>query len=255
MESLAIHPSEETVRIAVVLPVYNTRHYLRECLESLRLQNHQNFVVFAVNDGSTDGSDKILNDFSNRDPRFRIFHKLNGGVSSARNLALDAIEAENTFHVITFCDSDDIAKPNYLSLYAHGYKKYRAHCIAVGYRQFNKKGLITENYKFHKPIEIYQEDIYDFAFSIGNFSKVKSPASSSFLNNIAFDAKKIKGIRFDVSMITGEDQAFKIQALANCKKVVAFSDIGFLYRIRKSSLSHNVKSNPSDDFTIYKKNG
>ena len=82
---------QRTAKVAVVLPVYNTARYLRECLDSILAQSYKNFVVFAVDDGSTDTSGQILNEYTAKDQRIVTFHKKNGGVSSARNVALDAI--------------------------------------------------------------------------------------------------------------------------------------------------------------------
>lgn len=87
---------QRTAKVAVVLPVYNTARYLRECLDSILAQSYKNFVVFAVDDGSTDTSGQILNEYTAKDQRIVTFHKKNGGVSSARNVALDAIENEGS---------------------------------------------------------------------------------------------------------------------------------------------------------------
>ena len=101
---------QRTAKVAVVLPVYNTARYLRECLDSILAQSYKNFVVFAVDDGSTDTSGQILNEYTAKDQRIVTFHKKNGGVSSARNVALDAIENEGSFDYIAFVDSDDLVK-------------------------------------------------------------------------------------------------------------------------------------------------
>lgn len=108
---------QRTTKVAVVLPVYNTARYLRECLDSILAQSHKNFVVFAVDDGSTDTSGQILDEYAAKDQRIVTFHKKNGGVSSARNVALDAIENEGSFDYIAFVDSDDLVKENFLELY------------------------------------------------------------------------------------------------------------------------------------------
>ena len=66
---------QRTAKVAVVLPVYNTARYLRECLDSILAQSYKNFVVFAVDDGSTDTSGQILNEYTAKDQRIVTFHK------------------------------------------------------------------------------------------------------------------------------------------------------------------------------------
>ena len=89
--------------ISVIVPVYNTEQYLTRCLESILLQTYKGFECIIVDDGSTDRSLSICKDYEKRDPRFRVFHKNNGGVSSARNYGLR--NAKGGF--IYFVDSDD----------------------------------------------------------------------------------------------------------------------------------------------------
>lgn len=90
--------------ISIIIPVYNGEKYLSQCLDSIAAQTYTNFECLIVNDGSRDGSAAILDGYAARDGRFKVFHKENGGVSSARNLALAKAAGE----WITFVDADDI---------------------------------------------------------------------------------------------------------------------------------------------------
>ena len=89
---------------SIIVPVYNVAPYLRECLDSVLAQTFTDWECLCVDDGSTDDSGVILDEYAQKDPRFRVFHKPNGGVSSARNLALDNAKGE----WIWFVDGDDI---------------------------------------------------------------------------------------------------------------------------------------------------
>lgn len=91
-------------RLSVIIPIYNVEKFLRECLDSLIAQTFKNWEAILVDDGSTDSSGAICDEYAFRDARFRVFHKANGGQSSARNLALDNVRGE----YIGFVDSDDI---------------------------------------------------------------------------------------------------------------------------------------------------
>lgn len=75
--------------ISIIVPIYNTEKYLRQCLDSIINQTYTNFEVLLVNDGSTDSSGMICQEYVENDSRFRYFEKENGGVSSARNLGLE----------------------------------------------------------------------------------------------------------------------------------------------------------------------
>ena len=74
--------------ISIIVPIYNVEKYLRQCLDSILNQTYQNFECIMVNDGSTDNSKQIVEEFL-LDSRFRYFEKENGGVSSARNLGIE----------------------------------------------------------------------------------------------------------------------------------------------------------------------
>ena len=89
--------------LSIVVPVYNVEQYLTKCLDSILAQTLTDFEVIAVDDGSPDSCGKILDEYAEKDNRIRVIHKKNGGVSSARNEALDIARGE----YIGFVDSDD----------------------------------------------------------------------------------------------------------------------------------------------------
>ena len=89
--------------ISIIIPVYNLRGKLERCINSVLQQTVINYELILVDDGSTDGSDKICDEFAGKDSRIKVFHKENAGVSSARNLGLDNAYGE----YITFVDGDD----------------------------------------------------------------------------------------------------------------------------------------------------
>lgn len=95
-------------RISVIIPVYNAEPYLRRCLDSVQGQTYENLEILLVNDGSTDGSRAVCDEYAARDSRIRVLHKENGGVSSARNAGLAAAAGE----WIGWVDSDDWIEPD-----------------------------------------------------------------------------------------------------------------------------------------------
>ena len=95
--------------ISVIVPVYKAEQSLQKCVDSIRNQSYTNLEIILVDDGSPDGSGALCDAFAQEDPRIRVFHKENGGQSSARNLGLDHM----TGAYVTFVDSDDWIEPEY----------------------------------------------------------------------------------------------------------------------------------------------
>lgn len=89
--------------VSIIVPVYNTRNYLKPCVDSIRAQTYTNLEVILVDDGSTDGCGKLCDAFALEDPRIQVTHQENSGVSSARNAGLDLARGA----YIYFVDSDD----------------------------------------------------------------------------------------------------------------------------------------------------
>lgn len=98
---------------SIIIPVYNVAPYLRECLDSVLAQTFTDWEAICVDDGSTDGSGAILDEYAAKDSRFRVFHQLNAGVSAARNKALDEAHGE----WFLFLDGDDILRLDGLELF------------------------------------------------------------------------------------------------------------------------------------------
>lgn len=106
---------EKNERISVIVPVYNIEQYLPACIESILAQTYTNLEIILVDDGATDNSGRICDEYAAKDSRIRVIHKPNGGVSSARNAGLDAA----TGSLIGFVDGDDTIAPEmYQTLYS-----------------------------------------------------------------------------------------------------------------------------------------
>ena len=97
--------------VSVIIPVYNVEPYLKEALDSVLDQSYQNLEIILIDDGSTDRSGKICDDYSETDDRIRVIHQENKGLSSARNKGLDLMHGE----LVAFLDPDDAYHPDYVS--------------------------------------------------------------------------------------------------------------------------------------------
>lgn len=98
---------DQNILISVIVPVYNVEAYLPRCVDSILAQTYKNLEIILVDDGTKDASDKICDEYAARDPRVKVIHKENGGLSSARNAGIDIAKGE----YFGFVDSDDWIEP------------------------------------------------------------------------------------------------------------------------------------------------
>lgn len=120
---------QEEKKITVIIPVYNVEDYVGRCIESVITQDYSNLEILLVDDGSKDNSGKICDEYAVKDSRIRVIHKENGGLSSARNIALEQMKGDYIF----FIDSDDYIYPGILSGLMSACIDYDADISCCGY--------------------------------------------------------------------------------------------------------------------------
>ena len=125
--------------ISLIVPVFNTEPYLEKCLRSLTEQTYRNIEIIAVNDGSTDGSARILEQFAAADPRIRIISTENRGLSAARNTGICAASGD----WLMFVDSDDFADAEYCAHALANVLKNNAEIGIVSYRKILPDGTVS----------------------------------------------------------------------------------------------------------------
>ena len=126
------------ILISVIVPVYNIEsEYLERCIGSICGQTYQNLDIILVDDGSTDGSGSICDRFATEDSRVRVFHKENGGSSSARNFGIQEAKGE----YIGFIDSDDYIEPDMYELLAGAVEKYNAPMAQISRDEIDETGM------------------------------------------------------------------------------------------------------------------
>lgn len=223
--------------IAVVFPVYNAADYLEEACRSLMRQRHSAFTVIAVNDGSKDDSGRILEAMAAEDPRFEVIHQENGGVSRARNAALDRIQALD-IPWVAFFDSDDRVRESYLSDYADALESTSADVAVCGWWPFDRHGALQEPQAPLRSgrLEGCGEVARQFFAPIWDQGQ-RQAQSSTFLNNRCFRSACLEAVRFDENLRSGEDQEFFLRVLPQLHAGVLIPSINHEYRLRASSLS------------------
>lgn len=188
-------------KISVIVPVYNAEKTLHKCIDSILGQSYKDWELLLIDDGSTDASATICDEYAQLDNRIRVFHKQNGGVSSARNIGLDNAEGE----WITFVDSDDYIVDAVLE----NILSFHEDIILFSFLIESKNGKIEENilknqFCTKENISVYlSENIIELIFRV--------PWSKFFKKKI------ISELRFDESIPIGEDTIFVLNYLSACK--------------------------------------
>lgn len=154
-------------KIYVIVPVYNVEKYLNRCVNSILCQTYQHFGVILVDDGSTDNSPKICDEFTERHEEIFTIHKCNGGQSDARNVGLDYVrdhcdDYDSTW--VTFIDSDDYIHPQYLQLLYESAYNARVNISCCAYMRtaeidpHNPNEKLSLNYETMVPEEFWCKD-------------------------------------------------------------------------------------------------
>lgn len=132
--------------ITVVVPVYNTEKYIRKCIESIVTQTYQLLDIILVNDGSVDNSGQICDEYAKKDARIRVIHKLNAGVSAARN---DGIKNAKGKYLV-FVDSDDYLEKEYCQKLYYAQLEYEGAFVFCGFRTINEKDKMGNLYIYRE---------------------------------------------------------------------------------------------------------
>ena len=202
------------MRASIIIPVYNTpEEKLRRCLDSIIVQSFVDFECIIVDDGSTDSSGDIIDEYSRFDARFKAIHKKNGGVSSARNYGLKIAKGE----WLVFVDSDDSLMPDHIASLME-VATDDVDIVMTGFR-FLHIGKITEHgYNSGRYIGI--KSIRRFLLET-EFLRFQVPWDRTYRNK--------KNLFFDEKLSLGEDRLFCYNYLLNCKGIATIDKITYIH--------------------------
>ncbi len=213
-------------KISVVIPVYNSEKYIEKCIKSLVNQTLKDIEIICVNDGSSDNSRKLLENFA--DSRIKIIDKKNGGQSSARNIGLDIAQGE----YIGFIDSDDWVDADYYEKLYNAAKKYDADIAMADFiRTGSKKHKIRLN--------LTEEKIYE---KIENKIKAANALKEGCIWNKIYKKEILSGLKFTEGMYF-EDGPFTIKALYASNKLVTVQGTYYYYFQNPSSTVKTMDKN------------
>ena len=226
-------------KISVIVPVYNAEKYLRRCIDSILNQTFTDFEVLLINDGSTDSSGVICDEYAKQDSRVRVFHKENGGVSSARQLGVDKAVGIYSIHI----DSDDWVELNMLdSLYGEVMKNEFDVLIFDLYRETNNS---TTYVKYHICSTSKESVLEDLLMRRNGGSCCNKLVRHSLYKNY--------NITFP-SLGFGEDWYVNVKQVLYSQNIGYFNKAFYHYRYNPSSIMNNLSKYDFDKrFSIIKR--
>ena len=239
---------KNNLKISVIMPVYNVEKYLRQALDSMVLQTYKNLEIICVNDGSTDGSAQILEEYAARDKRIRVITQKNQGLSTSRNHAYDIATGDYVY----FIDSDDFAALGLFEKFVSVVKKERR---IIDIFMFN--GLFYYEYVTPYGSTVGKTgSIQDWGdFSTSHFKDWRQHKHPLDLD-MAMWTKIYRKAFLDEHHIRSadgrvfQDKLFNAEAYLAAKNLYLVEDYMYIYRKQSSSILHTLKKNVFDCYAI-----
>ncbi len=225
------------MKFSIIIPVYNVAPYLRECLDSVLAQTFTDWEAICVDDGSTDASGAILDEYAAKDARFKVIHQPNAGVSAARNRALENAQGE----WIGFADPDDVLHREWLSNFKQLIDSQEVDIVHGGYTIWNGVHPLPEVDGGGGGIRLLAGDDARF-----KGAAIALKDGYAWLNVIR--RSLMEDLRFPNVRVL-EDCLFSSSAMLRAKSVAITDFPGYYYRVRPDSAVHKLPPgrNPVDD--------
>lgn len=232
--------------LSVIVPVYKTETYLPECVDSILNQTYEDFELILVDDGSPDRCGEICDAYAWKDPRVRVVHKKNGGVSSARNAGIDMARGK----YLTFIDSDDTVDSTFFAGAISEIGRSSADLYICGLTMETwQNGSIVgrENYHIEKTVRYSIREMYENCEVSYPLMCICGPCCKLYLRETIVKAD----LRFDESMSLGEDTCFNMNYFERCETVV-FDDTVF-YHYRRANANSLFSKLHKDTYEVHTK--
>ena len=216
--------------ISIIIPVYNVEKYLERCIESVISQTYKNLEIILVDDGSTDSSGKLCDEFAQKDDRIKVIHKKNGGISDARNVGIEQV----TGKYVGFADSDDYLEKDMIETLYNLSVKHDADISIVSYYEMYNNKLISVRDSGKLEILDRVEAIRELLID----TKIQSYAWNKLFKRELFEGLEFpKGRNF-------EDIATTLLLFEKSEKVVLLEKPKYYYLRRDNSIvgTRNAKT-------------
>ncbi len=214
--------------VSLIIPVYNMKDYLDRCMQSVFAQTYRSLEILLIDDGSKDESATLCDEYAKKDPRVRVIHKQNGGLSSARNAGLDVATGD----YISFLDSDDFIHPQMIELLVYGLEKADAD-LSICYIQNTESSEIPEsNINFDAYTVKNRQEYWHMGFE-------GKPAAPQLVMCPAklYRRACIEGLRFPVGVVH-EDVIWVSNYAPRLSKAVVYTNGLYYYYQRPGSIMH-----------------
>lgn len=215
--------------VSVIVPVFNVEQYLSKCIDSILQQSYKNIEVIIVDDGSTDSSSEICDEYKRKDTRVKVIHKTNGGLSSTRNKGLDLCNGS----YVMFIDSDDYIEKNMVKDLVMAAIKQDADIVQCGFQTIYEDGSIKRKYNYENLVIKHKDNILDEYFNQNLINVI--------VCNKLYKSKLFENIR----MIEGrnqEDYMLMPELLSKVDKFVNINGIYYNYLQRYNSIMNSTFS-------------
>lgn len=225
--------------ISVIIPIYNTEKYLQACVDSVLSQTYANLEIILVDDGSTDTSGFVCDQYAEKDGRVVVIHKENAGMSSARNVGLDRAKGD----YICFVDSDDYIAENLCETAIRAFHKGKIDIVAFDIILTDEDG---------KPIDQIESSHGMFREREETLCKLLKNHLSNYAWNKIYARRVFDGICFPEGY-SWEDVGTTYKLLMNADGLVSIPEKLYYYRQRKTSIIHNITAKALKDIFVMQK--
>lgn len=219
--------------ISVIIPVYNVEPYLDKCLASVEKQSYTDWECILIDDGSTDRSGIICDEWASRDSRFKVLHKKNEGVSIARNTGIKEVKGE----YICFIDSDDWVTSTYLMSMISEIQRTDVDYLVTGIQKYypnapKKVDIVEPSVSGPYPLSAVSTDIF-----VNNIGLVYGPVAKIYKADIVLK----NSVFFPNDMSLGEDIVFNFSYISKCKTIMYVQSSDYYYRQQGDGLCNRYR--------------
>lgn len=228
--------------ISVVIPVYNVERYLAQCVDSLLQQTYTPYEIILVDDGSTDSSGKIADEYAEKCKIIRVVHKENAGLGYARNTGIESAKGD----WIIFLDSDDFFTPYLLEKLVVAQQRYAADLVVGGYERIDENGKIVGALQYDDVVYSGDSIKEDLLPRLLGSAPDKSDSVSMSACNAMFSLDIIKKyhILFPTERyVISEDLFFDYDYYSCASKIALISNTEYKYRVTTGSLTKKYREN------------
>ncbi len=216
--------------ISIIIPVYNMEKYLKRCVDSVLDQTYKNIEIILVDDGSSDLSPKICDEYEKKDNRVKVIHKKNGGLSAARNSGIKVASGE----YIGFIDSDDFIDSDMYEMLYNGMKKGDCSISNVNFRYYYDDGTTKKYFEEYENgcVYKYEQFLKDMLTRSCNISVCSKLFKKEIFEQVFFDENKLN-----------EDFLFMLDLVKKKINIYSLNKTKYNYCVRKGSISRTSFSN------------